>query len=88
MTTPTPTPPGPMVVTRDVRRANWWLLAGMAVFAVTLCVTVFLWMYGRMTRMQTAEREGRAAAAAELAQRPPTEAASPANPSPSPVAPR
>ena len=65
----------------NVRRANWRLLVAMAVFAVALGVSCFLWMYGRMAGQREAER----AAGAMPAQ---TSEAAPANPSASPVAPR
>ena len=65
-----------------VRRANRRLLAAMALFAVTLCAAVLLWMYGRMAGQREAER----AADRVLQTGPPAPA--PANPSPSPVAPR
>ena len=73
---------GPQIAP-DVRRANRRLLVAMALFAVVLCATVLLWMYGRMARQREAER-----AADRVLQTEPAAPAAPANPSPSPVAPR
>ena len=66
----------------NVRRANRWLLAALAMFAVALGVGCFLWMYGRMASQRELER---AAAPAIQAQTPD---AAPTNPPEPPVAPR
>ena len=66
----------------NMRRANRWLLAALAMFAVALGVGCFLWMYGRMAGQRELER---AVAPAMPAQ---TSDAAPTNPPEHPVAPR
>ena len=72
---------GRPTIPREVRRANLRLLVMLALFAVALTTACLWWMYARMAGQQEAER-------AAAAMSPRTEEVAPANPSPSPVAPR
>lgn len=77
-----------MIVPPGVRRANRMLLIAMALFAVALGAACLWWMYGRMARQRADEERDAAAARLRTTDNNRPAAVTPANPSPSPVAPR